>query len=81
MDDKRLQNESLLSALKAPPQYRIEVRDLNIDAPPPAWTIPLAIPITVPSSLQRRLQKGVTEPRELLRHASLTVHPGEVLAM
>ncbi|ORY74754.1 P-loop containing nucleoside triphosphate hydrolase protein [Leucosporidium creatinivorum] len=83
MDEKQLTNESLLSALKAPPRYRVEVRDFTIAAPPPAWKIPLAIPITVPSSIQRRLTKDkrAGEPRELVRNASLVVEPGEVVAL
>lgn len=84
MDDKQVTNESLLSALVSPPNFRVQVRDLSIVAPPPAWRIPLATPITVPRVIQRQFNaKGAAaaEPRWLVRGASQSVEPGEVLAM
>lgn len=74
--------ESLLSALPPPPPFAVVVTDLCIDAPVPQWTVPLAIPITVPRWLQARLQKGEgAVPKALVRDVNVDIVPGEVLAM
>ncbi|GJN93059.1 hypothetical protein Rhopal_006104-T1 [Rhodotorula paludigena] len=74
--------ESLLSALPPPPPFAVVVTDLCIDAPVPQWTVPLAIPITVPRWLQARLQKGEgAVPKALVRDVSVDIVPGEVLAI
>lgn len=76
-----------LVQLGRPRPFRVDVQNLTIAAPPPALTIPLAIPITVPRSVQRRVQawtrktEDVPVPTTLVHNASLSVLPGEVLAM
>ncbi|GAA5832082.1 hypothetical protein JCM11251_002811 [Rhodosporidiobolus azoricus] len=73
---------SLLSALKPPPPLAVAVQCLTIQAPVPQWKIPLAVPITVPGFIQRRMQKGeAAVPKELLRAVTVDVKPGEVLAI
>lgn len=60
----------------------VRVSQVTIVAPVPQWSIPLAVPITVPRFVQRRLQKGqAMEPKELVRDVNLEVQPGEMLAM
>lgn len=60
----------------------VRVSDATIAAPVPQWSIPLAVPITVPRFVQRRLQKGKQlEPKELVRNVNLEVKPGQMLAM
>lgn len=79
------QRDSLLSTLRQPPPYSVSVTDLTIAAPVPAWTIPLAIPITVPKRVQKlvmgRKRREQTVPKELVRMVNLTIRPGELCAM
>ncbi|GAA5921109.1 hypothetical protein JCM3775_004094 [Rhodotorula graminis] len=73
---------SLLARLPPPPPYRVVVRGLSIQAPVPRWTVPVAIPFTVPRWVQRRLQKGgEAVPTELVRNVSVDIAAGEVLAL
>lgn len=75
-------SDSLLSSLPPPQPFAVVVRDLAIVAPPAQWSLPLAIPITVPRFVQRRLQKAeALEGKELLRNVDLDIAAGEVLAM
>lgn len=79
------QRDSLLSTLRQPPPYSVSVTDLTIAAPVPAWTIPLAIPITVPKRVQKlvmgRKRREQTVPKELVRMVNLTIRPGELCAI
>ncbi|GAA5875055.1 hypothetical protein JCM3774_003416 [Rhodotorula dairenensis] len=60
----------------------VRVIDATISAPVPQWSIPLAVPITVPRFVQRRLQKGEqVAPKELVRNVNLEVQPGQMLAI
>lgn len=75
-------SDSLLSTLPPPQPFAVVVRDLAIVAPPAQWSLPLAIPITVPRFVQRRLQKAeALEGKELLRNVNSDIAAGEVLAM
>ncbi|SGY73967.1 BQ5605_C005g03332 [Microbotryum silenes-dioicae] len=70
-----------LAGLPAPESYSLSVKSLSIVAPPPEWSIPLAIPITVPRSVQKRLNKSKELlAKELLRNVNVEVRAGEVLA-
>ncbi|KDE04252.1 hypothetical protein MVLG_05280 [Microbotryum lychnidis-dioicae p1A1 Lamole] len=71
-----------LAGLPAPESYSLSVKSLSIVAPPPEWSIPLAIPITVPRSVQKRLNKSKELlAKELLRNVNVEVRAGEVLAL
>ncbi|GAA5992258.1 hypothetical protein JCM10908_001843 [Rhodotorula pacifica] len=60
----------------------VRVINATISAPVPQWSIPLAVPITVPRFVQRRLQKGKQlEAKELVRNVNLQVEPGQMLAI
>ncbi|KAG0658490.1 hypothetical protein C6P46_005733 [Rhodotorula mucilaginosa] len=60
----------------------VRVSDATIAAPVPQWSIPLAVPITIPRFVQRRLQKGKQlEPKDLVRNVNLEVKPGQMLAI
>ncbi|GAA5902258.1 hypothetical protein JCM8208_007242 [Rhodotorula glutinis] len=73
---------SLLARLPPPTPYHVVVRGLSIQAPVPRWTVPVAIPFTVPRWIQRRLQKGgEAMPTELVRNVSVDIAAGEVLAL
>ncbi|BGP02838.1 ATP-binding cassette transporter snq2 [Rhodotorula toruloides] len=75
-------SDSLLSSLPPPQPFAVVVRDLAIVAPPAQWSLPLAIPITVPRFVQRRLQKAeALAGKELLRNVNLDIAAGEVLAI
>ncbi|CEQ39426.1 SPOSA6832_00937 [Sporobolomyces salmonicolor] len=74
-------DESLLAQLRPPAPYAIVVSGLTITAPIPRWTIPMAVPVTVPMWAQRRLQRTQPLPKELVREVNLEVNPGEVLAI
>ncbi|CDR35783.1 hypothetical protein NBRC10512_006151 [Rhodotorula toruloides] len=75
-------SDSLLSSLPPPQPFAVVVRDLAIVAPPAQWSLPLAIPITVPRFVQRRLQKAeALEGKELLRNVNSDIAAGEVLAI
>ncbi|GAA6063063.1 hypothetical protein JCM10212_003008 [Sporobolomyces blumeae] len=80
VEDLAAADPSLLSQLNPTP-YACVVDDLTISAPVPQWTIPMAIPITVPRWVQRRLQKDEAVPKTLVRNVDLDVKPGEVLAI
>ncbi|SCZ97266.1 BZ3500_MvSof-1268-A1-R1_Chr4-2g07098 [Microbotryum saponariae] len=71
-----------LAGLPAPESYSLSIKSLSSVAPPPEWSIPLAIPITVPRSVQKRLNKGKElVAKELLRNVNVEVRAGEVLAL
>lgn len=60
----------------------VRVDGVTVAAPIPQWSIPLAVPITVPRFIQRRLQKGqAIEAKELVRDVHLDIEPGQMLAM
>ncbi|SCV69195.1 BQ2448_2215 [Microbotryum intermedium] len=70
-----------LAGLPGPESYTLSVKSLSIVAPPPEWSIPLAIPITVPRSVRKHLDKGKgSVAKELLRNVNVEVRAGEVLA-
>lgn len=74
---------TLLKNLQPPP-FSVRVANLNVVAPVAAWSLPLAVPITVPRSIQRRMMKGkesAAVPKELIRGVNLSVQPGELAAM
>ncbi|KAK4057385.1 ATP-binding cassette transporter snq2 [Microbotryomycetes sp. JL221] len=83
--------DGALYDLARPEPYRVVVEDLTIAAPAPAWTIPMAIPITVPRMIQDRIQahqrkkhgsdRHIPQPTILVNEASLTVEPGQMLAI
>lgn len=72
--------ESILSAIKAPDQYRLDVQNLCVAAPPPRWEVPMALTIRVPRAVQRRLQKDAVLPKRLVGGVNLRVEPGELAA-
>ncbi|GAA5959155.1 hypothetical protein JCM21900_001409 [Sporobolomyces salmonicolor] len=74
-------DESLLAQLRPPAPYAVVVSGLTITAPIPRWTIPMAVPVSVPMWAQRHLQRAQPLPKELVREVNLEVNPGEVLAI
>ncbi|GAA5883094.1 hypothetical protein JCM16303_006086 [Sporobolomyces ruberrimus] len=70
-----------------PQPFQCSVTNLTLSAPIPPWTIPMAIPITVPRWIQERVQKrrrGGEDrpvPKEIVRGVNLQVKAGEILAI
>ncbi|GAA5939117.1 uncharacterized protein JCM15063_004431 [Sporobolomyces koalae] len=81
-DEEERFDESLLSKLQPRP-FQCYVSNLTIAAPVPPWTIPMAIPITVPRWIQQRIQRNDDKavPKEIVRGVNLEVKAGEVLAI
>ncbi|KAM0752952.1 P-loop containing nucleoside triphosphate hydrolase protein [Meredithblackwellia eburnea MCA 4105] len=71
---------SILETLKPPPAYAVQVSNLTLLAPPPKITIPLAIPIPLPSFLHPKSARDRL-PTELVRSVNIRVEPGELLAI
>ncbi|KAK4052819.1 ATP-binding cassette transporter snq2 [Microbotryomycetes sp. JL201] len=56
-------DETLLDSLARPEPFKVFVERLTISARPPAWTIPMAVPITVPRTVQDWVQSTRAKKR------------------
>ncbi|KAK4700817.1 hypothetical protein P7C70_g5427, partial [Phenoliferia sp. Uapishka_3] len=80
-DDSEEAGHSLLAGLRPPPQFSVRVHNLTIVSPPPPITIPIGVPIPLPSFLTRSMNSQARLATELVRSANLEVEPGELLAI